>query len=151
MPLVTERIQAAARSMTMRLQWLEAAGPEDFDRAFAEMEKERAGALLVIANNNFMRGAARLAELAIEKRLPSIAQLRAATEAGTLMSYGPSAVEQWARGAEYVDRILRGAQPAELPVQQPTRFELLINLNTATALGLAIPPTLLARADEVIE
>src|SRR5207253_228685 len=89
MPLVTERIQAAARSMAVRLQWLEAAGPEDFDRAFAAMEKERAGALLVVANNNFMRRAARLAELAIEKRLPTIAQLRAATEAGALMSYGP--------------------------------------------------------------
>jgi putative ABC transport system substrate-binding protein len=151
MPLVTERIQAAARSMAVRLQWLEAAGPEDFDRAFADIEKERAGALLVIANNNFMRGASRLAELAIEKRLPSIAQLRVTTEAGTLMSYGPSAVEQWARGAEYVDRILRGAQPADLPVQQPTRFELLINLKTAKALGLTVPPTLLARADEVIE
>src|SRR3954451_23438931 len=140
MPLVTERIQAAARSMAVRLQWVAAAGPEDFDRAFAEIEKERAGALLVMANNNFMRGASRLAELAIEKRLPSIAQLRAATEAGTLMSYGPSAVEQWTRGAEYVDRILRGAQPADLPVQQPTRFELLINLKTANALGIAVPP-----------
>jgi putative ABC transport system substrate-binding protein len=151
MPLVTERIQAAACSMAVRLQWLEAVGPEDFDRAFAEIEKERAGALVVIANNNFMRRASRLAELAIEKRLPSIAQLRAATEAGTLMSYGPSAVEQWARGAEYVDRILRGAQPADLPVQQPTRFELLINLKTAKALGITVPLTLQAQTDEVIE
>jgi putative ABC transport system substrate-binding protein len=97
------------------------------------MRKERAGALLVVANNNFMRQAAWLAELAIENKLPTISQLRAAAEAGTLMSYGPSAVEQWTRGAEYVDRILRGAKPADLPVQQPTKFELVLNLKTARA------------------
>ena len=151
MSLVVERIEAAAQTMAVRLQRLEARGPEDFNRAFAAMEREGAGALLVVANNNFMRRADRLAELAIEKKLPTISQLRGATEAGGLMSYGPSAVEQWARGAEYVDRVLRGAKPGELPVQQPTRFELVINLKTAKALGLTIPPTLLARADEVIE
>ena len=151
MSLVVERIEAAATTMAVRLQRLEARGPEDFDRAFALMEREGAGALLVVANNNFMRSADRLAELAIEKKLPMISQLRGVTEAGGLMSYGPSAVEQWARGAEYVDRILRGAKPGELPVQQPTRFELVINLRTARSLGLTIPPTLLARTDEVIE
>ncbi|PYV09419.1 MAG: hypothetical protein DMG07_23225 [Acidobacteria bacterium] len=95
--------------------------------------------------------AARLADLAVKSRLPSMHAQRAAVEAGGLMSYGPSIVALWRRGAVFVDKILKGARPGDLPIEQPTKFELVISLKTAKALGLTIPPSVLARADEVIQ
>jgi putative tryptophan/tyrosine transport system substrate-binding protein len=149
--LVIERIKDASNSLSVQLLLLEARGPEDFEGAFALMANEGAGALLVVADNNYMRQAARLANLALQHRLPSIYQIRFPVEAGALMSYGPNVADQWARAAEYVDKLLKGAKIGDLPVQQPTKFNLVINARTAKALGLTIPPTLLARADEVIE
>ena len=140
----------AGRSLGVQLQFLEARGPTEFDGAFAAMAKERAGALLVVADGMFMLHRTRLADLAAKSRLPSVGY-REFVEAGGLMSYGPSLPDLWRRAATFVDKILKGAKPADLPVEQPTRFELVINLKTAKALGLGVPPALLATADKVIE
>jgi len=144
-------VKVAARSLGVQLQLLEARGPTEFDGAFAAMAKERVGGLFVVADTMFNLHRARLVELAAKSRLPAAYGTRDAVEAGGLMSYGPSLPDLFRRGATYVDKILRGAKPADLPVEQPTKFELVINLKTAKALGLTIPPSLLARADEVIE
>jgi putative ABC transport system substrate-binding protein len=114
------------------------------------MVKERVGALLVVADALFAAHRERIAQLAIKNRLPSVAHFREFVDAGSLMSYGPNLVVQWRRAAVFVDKILRGAKPAELPVEQPTQFELVLNLKTAKALGLTLPPALLQRADDVI-
>jgi len=144
-------VKVAARSLGVQLQLLEARGPTEFDGAFAAMAKERVGGLLVVADTMFNLHRARLVELAAKSRLPAAYGTRDAVEAGGLMSYGPSLPDLFRRGATYVDKILKGAKPADLPVEQPTKFELVINLKTAKALGLTIPPSLLGRADEVIE
>jgi putative tryptophan/tyrosine transport system substrate-binding protein len=115
------------------------------------MTKEPVEALYVVADVQFVLHAARLADLAMKSRLPSMHQLRSLVEAGGLMSYGHSAADQWRSAATFVDKLLKGAKASDLPVEQPTKFELVLNLKTAKALGLTIPPTLLARADEVIE
>ena len=115
------------------------------------MAKERVGGLLVVADTMFNLHRARLVELAAKSRLPAAYGTRDAVEAGGLMSYGPSLPDLFRRGATYVDKILKGAKPADLPVEQPTKFELVINLKTAKTLGLTIPPSLLLRADQVIE
>ena len=115
------------------------------------MAKERVGALLVVADAMFAPHRARLADLAAKHQLPSMHGVRAEVEAGGLMFYGPNFPDQWRRAATFVDKILKGAKPADLPVQQPTKFELVINLKTAKALGLTIPQALLLRADEVIQ
>jgi putative ABC transport system substrate-binding protein len=130
-----------------------ARGLAEFDRAFAAMRKGGVEALLVVTDPAYLSpgAAARLADLAIKSRLPSMHSQRAAVEAGDLMSYGPSIVALFHRATHFVDKILRGAKPADLPVEQPTKFELVINLKTAKALGLTIPPSLLQRADQVIE
>ena len=144
-------VKIAARSLGVQLQFLEARGPNEFDGAFAEMAKEHAGAILVLTDPVFSLHRTRLADLAAKSRLPAAYTNRLPVEAGGLMSYGPSFPDLWRRAAAYVDKILRGAKPADLPVQQPTKFELVINLKTAKALGLTIPPSLLGRADEVIQ
>ncbi len=144
-------LKVAARSLGVQLQLLEARDPNEFDSAFAAIAKERAGALLVVADPIYMSNRARLAELAARNRLPSIYGYREHVEAGGLMSYGPSVPDMFRRAATYVDRILKGAKPADLPVEQPTKFELVINLKTAKALGLTIPKALLLRADQVIQ
>ena len=144
-------MKRAAASLGVQLQFLEATGPAQFERAFNEMAKQRAGALMVVPDSMFQFHRTRLAELAARGRLPAAYGVREYVEAGGLMSYGPDLPEIWKRAATYVDKILRGTNPAELPVEQPTKFELVINLKTATALGLMIPPALLARADQVIE
>jgi putative ABC transport system substrate-binding protein len=152
-PLMITSIKGAARSLGLELQLVEARGPAQFDAAFAAMAKGGAEALLVVTDPTYLLpgAAARLADLAARSRLPSMHAQRPAVEAGGLMSYGPSIPALFRRGAVFVDRILKGARPADLPVEQPTRFELVINLKTARALGLTIPPAVLARADEIIQ
>ena len=146
-----EVLQQAAQPLGVQLHLLEARGPNDLDAAFAEMARQQFRAVLVVAEALFAEHRARLAELEAKYRLPSMHGLRGNVEAGSLMSYGPSIADIWRRAASFVDKILKGANPADLPVEQPTKYELLINFKTAKALGLTIPPALFARADEVIE
>jgi putative ABC transport system substrate-binding protein len=141
----------AARTLGLRLQFVEARGPADFDRAFSEMTRARAGALTVLPSPMFLSERRRLADLAAKNRLPAVYPSRESVDAGGLMSYGPDLADLFRRAATYVDKILKGAKPGDLPVEQPTKFELVINLKTAKALGLIIPPSLLQRADEVIQ
>src|SRR5262245_7188186 len=148
--LAIREVNVAARSLGVQLQLLEARGPNEFDGAFAAMAKERVGALLVLSDAIFTSHRTRLADLAARSRLPAAYGVRESVEAGGLMSYGPSFRDFYRRAATYVDKILKGAKPADLPVEQPMKFELVINLKAAKALGLTIPQWLLQRADEVI-
>jgi len=141
----------AARALGVRLQVVEARGPADFDRAFSDMTSARAGALMVLGGNMFFSERRRLVDLAARNRLPGVYGLREYVDAGGLMSYGANQVVLFRSAAIYVDKILKGAKPGDLPVEQPTKFELVINLNTARALGLTIPQSVLARADDVIQ
>jgi putative ABC transport system substrate-binding protein len=143
--------EVAGRALGVRLQFVEARGPADFARALSEMTRARAGALTVLTSAMFANERRRLVDLAAKNRLPAVYGLREYVDAGGLMSYGPSIADLFRRAATYVDRILKGRKPGDLPVEQPTKFELLINLKTAKALGLTIPPSLLGRADEVIQ
>ena len=143
--------EGAARALNLRLQLVETRGPDDFERAFAEMARARADALTVLIGTFVQVGDRRVVGLVAKSHLPAIYPLREAVEAGGLMSYGPNVSDQFRRAATYVDKILRGTNPADLPVQQSTKFELVINLKAAKALGLTIPASVLARADEVIE
>ena len=149
--LAIRELNVAARSLGVQLQLLEARGPNEFDGAFAAMAQERVGALLVVADSLFLLHRTRLADLAARSRLPAAYGSTEKVEAGGLMSYGPSLRDFYRRAAAYVDKILKGAKPADLPVEQPTKFELVINLRSAKALGLTIPQSLLQRADEVIQ
>ncbi len=149
--LAIREVKVAARSLGVQLQLLEARGPNEFDGAFAAMAKERVGALLVLSDAMLNSHRTRLADLAARSRLPAAFGVRDDVEAGGLMSYGPSILDSYRQAATYVDRILRGAKPAELPVERPTKFELVINMKTAKALGLTIPQSVLLRADHVIE
>ena len=144
-------VEAAARSLKVQLQSLEARGPEEFDRAFAAMVPERAGALLVLGGGPFLVHRTKLAELAAQYRIPTMYIAGEHVAAGGLMAYAVNMAEFVGRAAVYVDKILKGAKPADLPVEQPTRFELVINLKTAKALGLTIPQSILIRADQVIQ
>ena len=144
-------VEVAGRSLRVQLQILKAQGPEEFDSAFAAMTRERAGALYVVGDPMFVQHRRRFVELAAKSRLPTVYELKDYVEAGGLMSYGPSFLDLFRRAATYVDKILKGARPGDLPVEQPTEFELVINLKTAKALGLTIPQSLLQRADQVIE
>jgi ABC-type uncharacterized transport system substrate-binding protein len=141
----------AARALGMRPQFVEARGPENFDRAISVMSRARAEALTVLSTPMFVSERGRLVALAAKHRLPVVYPLREFVDAGGLMAYGPNAVDSYRRAATYVDKILKGAKPADLPVEQPTKFELVINLKAAKALGLTIPLSLLQRADEVIQ
>ena len=143
--------EVAARRLGVRLQIVEARGPGDIDRAFSDMTKERADALTLLGGRMLFEERGRVVRLAAKKRLPAVYGLKEYVDVGGLMAYGPNVQELFRRAATYVDKILRGAKPADLPVEQPTKFELVINLKTAKALGLTIPPSLLARADQVIE
>ena len=143
--------EVAARVLGVRLQPLEAHGPSEIDRAFVAMTRERAGALLVLADAMLNIERKRIADLAAKSRLPTVSAFGMHAEAGGLMAYGTNLLDQYRRAAYYVDKILKGAKPADLPVEQPTNFELVINLKTAKALGLTIPPSVLGRADEVIQ
>ena len=143
--------EVAARALGVRVQFVEARGPADFDRAFSDVTRARAGALTVLTSPMFVTERRRLVDLAARNRLPAVYGLREFVDAGGLMSYGSNTADVYRRAATYVDKILKGAKPADLPVEQPTKFELVINLKTAKALGLTIPPSLLQRADEVIQ
>ncbi len=149
-PLLLREAKVAARSLGVQLQILEARGPDNFERAFAAMTRERAGALLVPGDGMQLLHRTRITDLAAKSRLPTMYGLREFVDAGGLMSYAPSLRDSFRRAATYVDKILKGAKPGDLPVEQPTKFELVINLKTAKALGLTIPQSILIRADEVI-
>jgi putative ABC transport system substrate-binding protein len=144
--------EAAARSLRLPLQSVEVARTEDLDRAFAAIMEQRAQALIVQGPNPILfSDPGRVASFAQRNRLPSMYPNREYVSAGGLMSYGPSLTDPFRRAATYVDKILKGAKPADLPVEQPTKFELVINLKTAKTLGLKIPQSLLVRADEIIQ
>src|SRR6516165_1183052 len=144
-------IEASAPALHIELQSLEVQDPNELDGAFDAMTRQHADGLLVLSDSFTTLYRARLTELAAKHNLPAIYGHSQYIEAGGLMSYGPSLSDTYGRAAEFVDKILKGAQPADLPSEQPTKFELIINLGTAKTLGLEIPPTLLARADKVIE
>jgi len=143
--------EGAARALGVRLQIVEARALNDLDRAFSEMTRERAHALTVLSSPMLVQERTHLVDLAAKSRLPTVYPFRQAVEAGGLMSYAPNLPDQYRRAATYVAKILKGAKPGDLPVEQPTKFELVINAKAAKALGLTIPPSVLARADEVIE
>jgi ABC-type uncharacterized transport system substrate-binding protein len=144
-------LDVAAASLGIQLQRFDASGPEQFDAVFSTLAPQQIDALLLVISSTFVPYRNKLAELAIRARLPMIASLREFSEAGTLLSYGVNMSDFVGRAAVYVDKILRGAQPADLAVEQPTKYELVINLKTAKALGITISPLVLVRADEVIE
>ena len=149
-PAGREETEIAARSLGLKLQLLEVRDPEDLDGAFRAAVRERAQALVVPRNPVTMNERERIAQLAIKSRLPAVYDEREFVEAGGLMSYGTNLADLNRRAATYVDKILKGAKPGDLPVEQPTKFELVINLKTAKQIGLTIPPHVLARADKVI-
>ena len=149
--LMWDETKAAAGSLNIQLQLLAAREPSGLESAFAVLTRERAAGVVVLPDPLFLDERRRIAELAHQGRLLTVFQRSENVEAGGLMSYGPKLTEQFRQAADYVDKILRGAKPADLPVEQPTTFELVLNLKTARALGLTIPPSLLQRADQVIE
>jgi putative ABC transport system substrate-binding protein len=148
---ILEATEDAARKLGLELQDFGVRGPDEFQVAFAGIINGRAGALLVLPDPMLAFYQTPIIDFANQRRLPSMYGLRDHAAAGGLVAYGPYYAQIYRRAAAYVDKILKGAKPADLPVEQPTKFELVINLKTAKALGLTIPPTLLARADEVIE
>jgi len=146
-----KEMEAAARALSVQLQPVKVRSGAELDRAFAAVAREHAGGMVILRGTVPFAYRARIAELAAKHRLPTMAWQRAMTEAGSLMSYGASLSDLARRSAYFVDKILKGAKPADLPVEQPTKFELAINMKTAKALGLTIPPSLLGRADQLIE
>jgi putative ABC transport system substrate-binding protein len=149
--LVFKETQAAGRTLGIEVRSVEVRGPNDFDGAFEAATRLRADALITVEDPLTVGHRTRIAEFAAERQLPSVHGVREFAAAGGLISYGANLADLFRRAAYYVDKILKGAKPADLPVQQPTKFEMVINLKTAKALGLEIPPTVIARADEVIE
>jgi putative ABC transport system substrate-binding protein len=141
----------AAQALGVRLQMIDIREPADIERGFDAAVRERAQALLVIGDPIFHTPTHRLPDLAARNRIPAIYLVRSLVHAGGLISYGPDFSQMFRRAATYVDRILKGARPADLPIEQPTKFELVINLKTAKALGLTFPPSVLALADQIIE
>jgi len=141
----------AARKLGLALLSAEARGLDDLERAFASMTKERAGAFVVLGDAVLFNYRGQIGSMATRNRLPAISNVKEYAEAGLLVSYGVSLPDMWRRAATYVDKILKGAKPADLPVEQPTKFELVINLKTAKALGLTLPQSFVARTDQVIE
>jgi putative ABC transport system substrate-binding protein len=147
---VTE-LEATARSLGIQTRVVEARAPTELAGAFSAATREHAGALIVLSGSMFFSHRALIAELAVKNRLPTVYMFREHVEAGGLLAYGVDLRDNFRRAAGYVDKILRGAKPGDLPIEEPSKFELVINLRTAKALGLTIPPSLLARADHVIE
>ena len=144
-------VEAVARTLDLQLQTLAVRSATEFDGAFSAIVHEHAGAVLVLSTPLYMGESKRLADLALTHKLPTMFGPREHVEAGGLLSYGPDRADLYRRAAAYVDKILKGANPAELPVQQATKFELVLNLKTAKALGLTIPQSVILRADEVIQ
>ncbi len=149
--LVVRDMETAARELRTKLQVVEVQRVEDLSAAFDAAVKGRAQAVMSTQGPFFWHNRSQIAQLALKHRLPSLSGEPTAAEAGALLFYGPDVIEGCSRAAKYVDRILQGAKPADLPVEQPTKITMMINLKTAKALGLTIPPTLLLRADQVIE
>ena len=145
------KAEAAARSLGLQLQSLGVRDPREFASAFSLMKTERAGAIFVLPDAMFFGQRKEILDLAASNRLPLVAHLREFADGGGLMTYGPNVLDVHQRAATYVDKILKGAKPGDLPLEQPTKFELVINLKTATTFGFTIPPSLLVRADHVIE
>ncbi len=149
--LFARQAETGARAVGVQFQLLQVTTPADLDGAFQAATRGRVGAVITLPHPFFVVHAARVAELALKHRLPLASGYREEVDAGALIWYGVSRTEMWRHAATYVDKILKGAKPADLPVEQPTTFELVINLKTAKALGLTIPQSVLARADEVIQ
>jgi ABC-type uncharacterized transport system, periplasmic component len=150
-PMFIKEIEPSAGSLALTFRIFEARGSEDFERSFALMRQWPADAISVLDDSTFISYRTVMAEAAARQRLPLICGFREMTEAGCLFSYSASLKDMWYRSASFVDKILKGAKPSDLPVQQGTKFELVVNLRTAKTLGFQIPDQLLARADEVIE
>jgi putative ABC transport system substrate-binding protein len=146
-----EETEVAARALGVQTQFIEARRPNDLERAFASMSEARSNALLVFPSPMLFEACRRIVDHAAKSRLPAVYPWREGPEAGGLASYATNFPDMYRRAATYVDRILKGAKPANLPIEEPSKFELIINLKTAKALGLTIPPSLLGRADEVIQ
>ena len=146
-----ERAEAAAKAAGVRLRFVAVRTPDDFEQAFSDMLQTRADAVIVWGGVMFIYERGRIAEFATKNRLPGAYTMSEFVDAGGLMSYSPNIADNFRRAAGYVDKILKGAKPADLPVEQPSKFELVINLKTAKALGLTLPPSVLHRADRVIE
>jgi ABC-type uncharacterized transport system substrate-binding protein len=144
-------LEVAARSVQVQLQVFPARQPDEFETAFSAITRERARAVLVLGDSMFFLHRAGIADLAKRQRLPTMSVQREHAGAGGLMAYGANLADIYRRAATYVDKILKGAKPADLPIEQPTKFELVINMKTAKALDLTLSPSILARADEVIQ
>ena len=144
-------IDVAVHNLGLRAEVVEAAAPVEFESAFAELSTKHVEGVMLIPDPTTIEHRVRIAELAQKVVLPTVFQRRENVEAGGLLSYGPNLEDQWRKAADYVDRILKGEPPAEMPVEQPTKFDLVINLKTAKALGLNVPAQLQQLADEVIE
>jgi putative ABC transport system substrate-binding protein len=145
------RIMSAAQKVGIQVVLAEAGTVQEIEREFVMMTKERANAAMILADGFFLQESRAIAAQALKHRLPSMSQLREYAEAGGLISYGPNSVDNFLRAATYVDKILKGAKPGELPFEEPTRYRLVINRKTAMALGLSIAPAMLRQADEVIQ
>ena len=149
--IIRQGIESTGQTLGVTAQFLEVGGRDDVTRAFIALTRARAGALIALPQAETNAHRRLIMDLAAKNRLPGMYPFRNFVEEGGLMSYGPNTLDMFRRAATYVDKILKGAKPADLPVEQPTKFELVINLKTAKALGLTIPPSLLQRADEVIQ
>jgi putative ABC transport system substrate-binding protein len=147
----TAALESAGRKLGLTILFADVRTPNDIEGAFATMTQSRAGAFLILGGSMTYVSRQQIADLAVQHRLPGIHLLREYAEAGLLLTYGPNAVAQYRRAATYIDKILKGARPTDLPVEEPTRFELVVNARTAKALGLKIPPSVLVRADQAIE
>jgi ABC-type uncharacterized transport system substrate-binding protein len=150
-PILMRAMEKSALALGVRLQPVEVGGSSDLETAFQAAVKREAGALITLDDTLLFTHRTQIVKLAAGRRLPAIYGFREFVDAGGLMSYAPNIADMYRRAATYVDKILKGAKPADLPIEQPTKFELIINLKTAKALGLTIPPSLLQRADQVIE
>ena len=150
-PLSITNLRSAAQHLSLRIVPVEARTGSEIESAFSAIAREKAGAVIVMRDGVLLEQRRQIAELAVKNRLSTISDNREYVDAGTRMSYGPSLADHFRRAASYVDRILKGAKPRDLPVEQSTKFEFVINLKTAKALGLTIPQSLLLRADEVIQ